>query len=544
MVHTFHGFPFHEFQSRARRCAYVGIERYLGRRTDVFLAVGGAVAAEAVRRGIAAPERVRVINPAIDWPGAQGSAAVRDAARRRLGVPVGCKIVGTVGRVDYQKAPESFVDAIVALDRPDVYAVWIGDGPLRREMEQRADRRGLQGRFVCVGHRDDVPQLLPGLDVFAMASRYEGLPCAVAEAMMAGLPVVATAVNAVPDVVLPGETGLLATPERPHQLAAAIRYMLDSPADAARMAAAERRLITDRFSREHWPRYWTPPTEAASAALLVHGGTSPSPGPPDDPGGPHGCHAHGPGCPQQGQPGSPGVRRRADPAAEGALADLRVTVGGADLAAPPVVLPDFHHKSNMELPSSVAVATRASVRPTLTRASVNCGMALIALNSPRPAHRQGINEFYQARPRALPYPPGMSTELSARDVLGCARDGGAFAAERFGTGTSILERVDEELGRLDLDRYDGADRLQRELPGLVLQLARLRFGMVGPTNHFVELQEVEEVFDPDTAARLGVAAGQMTLQYHAAAGCFRGGRRDIQAAGSTTRSRSGRPCRW
>ncbi len=87
--------------------------------------------------------------------------------------------------------------------------------------------------------------------------------------------------------------------------------------------------------------------------------------------------------------------------------------------------------------------------------------------------------------------------------------------------TSILERV-EELGRLDLDRYDGADRLQRELPGLVLQLARLRFGMVGPTNHFIELQEVEEVFDPDTAAKLGVAPGQMTLQYHAGGGVFPG----------------------
>jgi glycosyltransferase involved in cell wall biosynthesis len=250
VVHTFHGFPFHEFQSRARRAAYVGIERYLGRRTDVFLAVGGAVAAEAVRRGIAAPERVRVINPAIDWPDAQASAAVRDAARRRLGVPVGCKIVGTVGRVDYQKAPETFVDALAELDRPDVYAVWIGDGPLRREMEQRAARRGLRDRFLCAGHRDDVPQLLPGLDVFAMASRYEGLPCAVAEAMMAGLPVVATAVNAVPDVVLPGETGLLASPEQPHQLAVAIRYMLDSPAEAARMAAAGRRLIADRFTPE------------------------------------------------------------------------------------------------------------------------------------------------------------------------------------------------------------------------------------------------------------------------------------------------------
>lgn len=78
VVHTFHGFPFHEFQTRARRRAYISIERYLARRTDVFLAVGTAVAAEAVRRGIAAPERVRVINPAIDNP---ESPVSRSAAR-------------------------------------------------------------------------------------------------------------------------------------------------------------------------------------------------------------------------------------------------------------------------------------------------------------------------------------------------------------------------------------------------------------------------------------------------------------------------------
>src|SRR5580765_862046 len=72
------------------------------------------------------------------------------------------------------------------------------------------------------------------------------------------------------------------------------------------------------------------------------------------------------------------------PASESALADLRATIGGADLAAPPVVLPDFHHKSNMELPSSVAVATSNSIRPTLTSASVNCGMALIAMDADRP----------------------------------------------------------------------------------------------------------------------------------------------------------------
>ncbi len=208
------------------------------------------------------------------------------------------------------------------------------------------------------------------------------------------------------------------------------------------------------------------------------------------------------------------------PASERALADLKATVGGADLAAPPVVLPDFHHKSNMELPSSVAVATRNSVRPTLTSASVNCGMALMSFGSDRP-DRAGIEEFYRRVRERYPYPPGMSTELSAKDVLGCAVDGAAFAADRFGADQDILERV-EEFGRLDLDRYGGAGKLKRELPALVLHLARLRFGMVGPTNHFIELQEVEEVFDTETAAKLGVSRGQVTLQYHAGGGVFPG----------------------
>lgn len=119
---------------------------------------------------------------------------------------------------------------------------------MRQQIQRRALRRGLGDRFICTGHRDDVPDLLQGLDVFVMASRYEGLPCAIAEAMTASLPVVATAVNAVPDVVIPGETGLLASPERPLQLAAAIGYMLEKPAEAGRMAAAGKRLIGDHFT--------------------------------------------------------------------------------------------------------------------------------------------------------------------------------------------------------------------------------------------------------------------------------------------------------
>jgi len=246
IVHTFHGFPFHQFQSWPRRTAYIRIERAVGRYTDAFLAVGPAVAAEAIRRGIAAPERVRTIGVAVETAVPAPEAWARAEARRLLGVPPGMRVVGTVGRLDFQKAPEDFVAALAHLGCGDVFGVWIGDGPLRRRTEKLAARRGLAGRMLFTGERSDVSALLPGLDIFAMASRYEGLPRAVVEAMVAALPVVATTVNSVPDIVVPGETGLLVPPGRPELLGQAISHLLANPAEAARLAAAGRaRLAAD-----------------------------------------------------------------------------------------------------------------------------------------------------------------------------------------------------------------------------------------------------------------------------------------------------------
>jgi glycosyltransferase involved in cell wall biosynthesis len=248
LIHTLHGFPFHDFQAAWRHGLYVTVERWLGRRTDMFIAVGSAVAAEAIRRRIAPPERIRTIPPAVDQVGFQQSDVARSLARQQLGLPPDVRIVGTVARIDYQKAPEQWVDALAEIAAEDVWGVWIGDGPLLHRLLARVRRRGLSNRFCHLGHRADVTDLLPAFDVFALASRYEGLPCAVLEAMGAGVPVVATAVNAVSDVVVPGVTGLVVPPANPRLLGRAVRYLLDHPTDARRMAAAGRSSLGDRFS--------------------------------------------------------------------------------------------------------------------------------------------------------------------------------------------------------------------------------------------------------------------------------------------------------
>jgi glycosyltransferase involved in cell wall biosynthesis len=250
IVHTYHGFPFHEFQSRARRGIYVAIERRLGRHTDVALCVGTGVAVEAIRRGLIAPDRVRTIGVAVAGePGAAPAGrtpGAREKARRKLGLPADAAVVGAVGRLAYQKAPEDFLAAMHRLARPGVIGVWVGGGELAARIGHLASKQPA-GRVVLAGERADVPEILPAFDVFALPSRYEGLPTAVVEAMVCGIPVVATAVNAVSDVVVPGETGLLVPPRRPDLLADAVGYLLDRPVIARRMADAARARLGDRF---------------------------------------------------------------------------------------------------------------------------------------------------------------------------------------------------------------------------------------------------------------------------------------------------------
>ena len=250
IVHTYHGLPFHEFQSPARRSSYIEIERRLGRFTDIGLCVGAGVAVEVVRRRLIAPERVRTIGVAVDPSAAASTSEGRLAARLALGIPPGALVVGTVGRLAYQKAPEDFVAALASLHRPAVVGVWIGGGELEVPMRDAVRRAAPNARVILAGERAHVPELLPAFDVFAMSSRYEGLPVAVVEAMVCGIPVVATAVNAVSDVVVPGVTGLLVPPQSPDLLAAAIGYLLDHPAAARAMATAARAQLAGRHNDE------------------------------------------------------------------------------------------------------------------------------------------------------------------------------------------------------------------------------------------------------------------------------------------------------
>jgi glycosyltransferase involved in cell wall biosynthesis len=250
VVHTYHGFPFHDFQDPVRHAAYVAIERRLSRITDYVLAIGTGVAAEALRRGLARPTNLRTVAPVVESETVPRDACSRAAARALLGLPDDVPVVGTVARADHQKAPEHLLAALARMHTPDALVAWVGDGPLLEQLRKRAADLGLGDRFLMLGERSDVAHILPAFDVFALPSRYEGLPCAIVEAMRCGIPVVATSVNSVPDLVVPGVSGVLVPPGRPDAMAEALDGVLGDPALAERLSEGGRERAGESYDAE------------------------------------------------------------------------------------------------------------------------------------------------------------------------------------------------------------------------------------------------------------------------------------------------------
>jgi len=245
VVHTFHGLPFHDFMSARRKRAYLLLDRIVLPMTDSFLAVAPRVAREAVERRIARPGSVTVVPSAVELD--QIPTAADPSVRIELGIGPDVPLVGTVGRLEYQKAPLDFVRmaARVAAARPGVCFVMVGEGPLDGEARAEARRLGVEIRFT--GFRADAPLVASAFDVFVISSLYEGLGRALTEAVASGRPVVATAVNGVPDLIVPGATGLLATPGDPAALADCVLWLLDHPAEARRMGDAGSRWVRWMF---------------------------------------------------------------------------------------------------------------------------------------------------------------------------------------------------------------------------------------------------------------------------------------------------------
>jgi glycosyltransferase involved in cell wall biosynthesis len=188
-----------------------------------------------------------VYNAVLPAPAENGRAAVSLPAELEA---IARPVLGVVGRLSPEKGVDVFLHACERLARRDVAfsAVVAGDGPQRGDLERLRDGLGLRARVQFVGALSPVDSLYPRLDLLVIPSRSEGLPNVLLEALRANVPVVATRVGAVPEVIDSPRAGTLVLPEAPEALADAIERSLARDDDAE--ATAARRAVTERFSLE------------------------------------------------------------------------------------------------------------------------------------------------------------------------------------------------------------------------------------------------------------------------------------------------------
>jgi len=245
VVATVHGFPGGDWKNRA----YQWFDSLLLRRFDAVICVSDQARVRLVRAGCR-PERLTAI------PNGHGGKTClpRAIARTRLGLSQGVPAVGWVGRLSPEKGPDLFLRALPRVEVDGAVAVLIGAGPEQGRLSSCAAALGLRGDTVRIaGPREDAASLLSAFDVLAITSRTEGLPMVLLEAMAAGTPVVAFAVGGIPQV-LTAESGWLVPGGDIAACAAAITEALRAPAEAARRAAAARRVLDTRFGRDQWVR--------------------------------------------------------------------------------------------------------------------------------------------------------------------------------------------------------------------------------------------------------------------------------------------------
>jgi len=251
VVHTFHGHVFTGYFGRVGSLAVRWAERSLARLSDCVITISDAQRHDIVSRFAIAPCDLTVTIPLgleLD------ELLMRDPGRRgfrdALGFDSSHFVIGYVGRLVPIKSVETLVKAValVRRTRSEVRLLIAGDGEERRELEACVRDQGLQDAVRFLGWQTDLASLYATFDLFALSSTNEGTPVSLIEAMAAGVPVVATSVGGIPDVVTDGVTGILCPPGASDALANAIEGCINDRASARKRADAARDAVASRFN--------------------------------------------------------------------------------------------------------------------------------------------------------------------------------------------------------------------------------------------------------------------------------------------------------
>ncbi len=229
IVHTVHGWSFHDYMSPLTRSIYIWLERWMAQWSDALIVVAEQDIAKGLSAGIGQPGQYHLIRSAIPLEDFDPGKYDGREVRRELDLPEDAPVVGNVGRFSPQKNPLAWAQVAGLIGRalPQVRFLLVGDGPLRYELQEKLAQEGIANRTALTGLRRDVPRLLAAMDVFLLTSLWEGLPRVIPQAMAMGLPIVSARVDGIAEAVQDGETGYLFDPNDRNGMAQACEMLIN-----------------------------------------------------------------------------------------------------------------------------------------------------------------------------------------------------------------------------------------------------------------------------------------------------------------------------
>jgi glycosyltransferase involved in cell wall biosynthesis len=248
VLHTEHTNSAAQVRTLVRRVRRRLLTRLAGRHAGRFCCVSANIAAECRAYRLVARRKLCVVPNGIDTDAFVRRSGV-GPLRRALGIPAAAPVVGTVGRLDEIKRQDLLLRGFAAVRRavPDAHLLLVGDGPQKEPLCRLAADLRLNEVVHFAGYQSLPERYLHLMSVFALTSRLEGMPLAILEAWAARVPVVATRVGGVPHMIADGQTGVLIDAGDENALAAALTGLLTDPGRAARIGAAGRARVRERF---------------------------------------------------------------------------------------------------------------------------------------------------------------------------------------------------------------------------------------------------------------------------------------------------------
>ena len=254
VIHTIHGLAFTASTSVIVNNAYRTLEKWTAPISTRIVCVADAMRDQSLKEGIGRPEQYVTVYSGMDIKPFLDPPVPREQTRKKLGLADEDIAVGTIARLFYLKGHDDLLDLAPALcgKYPRLRFVWIGDGLLRQQFEQRIAQMGLKDRFILTGlvPPTQVPELTAAFDILVHPSRREGLARALPQGQLAGCPVVAYDIDGNREGLIDGITGFAIAPFEREKLSEALEVLLADAEKRGAMGKAGREFAVNRFAAD------------------------------------------------------------------------------------------------------------------------------------------------------------------------------------------------------------------------------------------------------------------------------------------------------